>query len=124
MLKRLLILALTLCAFPAFADTTATITWTATTQYEGGETIPSGKVVMYKVYRGPRGQAKSLITQTINTGTVVFSQPLGEQCYQVTATVDGVESRASNESCKIMRMPGPTDGSIEAPTDGSIEYLP
>lgn len=84
--------------------------------------IPSDAVITYRIYRLTNGIMTGLSNTTTGTGIKLLNQPRGNQCYSVSATVNGVESvLASPMKCKMVRFPGPTDGGIERPTDGGIE---
>lgn len=104
--------------------TVACLTWVAPTTYTNGAPIPAGKVITYTVYRGTAANAitERIGTTTALTMTVPNNRNRTEtQFFNVTATVDSVESDRSNSASKLVRAPGPTDGRIESPSDGAIE---
>lgn len=105
---------------PACPANVACINWTAVTQ-NTDNTAVSGPI-RYRVHR-QNGAQWIQLTEVSQVGVTLTGLPLGEQCFAVTA-VDALdrESDRSNVSCKTLKVPAPTDGSIEAPTDGSIEY--
>lgn len=112
------------CAGAALAQDTsgprvALLWWTAPTLMDDGSAIAGA--LSYRVYRGPKGAPKSFVAQTSALTIRLERQPLGEQCYALTAVLGTLESMRTNEVCKTMRLDPPTDGSIERPTDGSIE---
>lgn len=92
------ILALLLLPLSAFAGT-ATLTWTAPTTNTDGSAIAGA--ITYRVYGALQGQAKTLIGTGVSP-YVHNAVPVGTYCYQVTATVGGVESARSTESCKVI----------------------
>jgi hypothetical protein len=101
--------------------TEACLSWRAPTRYTDGTSIPAGTAITYRIYRQTNGIMTGLSNTTSSTSIKLISQPRGEQCYAVTANIGGSESVISNIGCKLIRSPGPTDGSIERPTDGGIE---
>ena len=99
----------------------ACLSWGRPLQYIDGTAIPATVEITYRVYRRTNGIMTALANTTTGTAIKLINQPRGEQCYAVTAIIGGNESALSNMSCKFIRFPGPTDGSIERPTDGGIE---
>ena len=91
------------------------VEWTVASTYTDGSAI--SRPVTYQVLRNGVP-----VTTTALVSITLVKEPLGRQCYRVVAIVDNVHSAQSNESCKHIRSPAPTDGSIEAPSDGSIEF--
>lgn len=110
-------------ACPAVVPTTtACVQWLAPTKWS--DETPITTPISYNVWRLSTTvpATVTLIKQTSATDSGVLpAQPRGKQCYIVTAVVLGVESTPSNQGCKKIGFPGPTDGKIEGPTDGSIE---
>lgn len=103
---------------PAAAPVGSTaLSWTPPTQFTDNTLIPVGTTITYRVYRDG-----VFVTQTTNRTQQLVTEPTGPRCYHVTANIVGYgESTASVQACKTVRIPGPTEGSIEAPTDGGIE---
>lgn len=89
---------------------TATITFSAPTQYTDGSSIAAGTTITYRLYQGEKGQAKvqaatlTATATTVNTGLAAGK----EYCWEVTAVINGVESAHSNEACKAFAFPTPT----------------
>jgi hypothetical protein len=106
--KRLILAALLLAAFPAIAQTprTATISFVRPAEYVDGTPIASTVAVSYKVFQGARGATKTLVGTITATDTTITSglQP-GETCWQVSVVANGVESALSNEACKAFEFP-------------------
>lgn len=103
--------------------------WTVS-EFHTGEPLPPR--VIYKVYGGPRGFPKHELTSVLNqTSVKINNQPLGEFCYEVTASArefeptpeewaienfepaNDFESPPSPENCHFNRAPAPTDGALE-----------
>lgn len=109
---------------PSCPATAACLSWTAPTQYTDGSAIPAGKVITYTVYRGVAANA---VNERIGTTTALNMvvnnnrRTTETQFFNVTASVDAVESERSGTASKLVRAPGPTEGRIEGPTDGAIE---
>jgi hypothetical protein len=99
---------------PKIDDYSAHVCWNVTTQMIDGSTIPSSTVVTYTVYSGSNGTVGASPIATTTALELVFSNlTKGEHCYAVTASIPGFPpSLLSNVSCKTIRDPGPTDGSI------------
>lgn len=101
-MKRLFLFSLVLLAGVVSAQTPrqALLTWTPVTTTVDGDAV-SGPV-SYKVYQGPKGGTKSVV-QTLSALTVTINLPVGETCFQVSAstTVNG-ESALSAEGCKSL----------------------
>jgi len=99
----------------------ACIAWAAPTQ--NTDNSPITHPLRYRLYRNV-GAAAVVVSDTTSLNADIAGLPLGQQCFYATAidTVSGYESDPSNTTCKTLRLPAPTDGSIEAPTDGSIEF--
>lgn len=113
---RPLLLALLLVATAASAADSgprnARLTWTAPAQYTDGK--PITEALTYRAYRRADGsQQRVLVWEGSVTEVLLTDQPLGRQCYVVTAVGSGGESEPSAEGCKFMRLPPPTDGSVE-----------
>lgn len=85
---------------------TATITFTAPTQYVDGTAIAADTVITYNVYQGARGAQKAQVATITATATTINTglQP-GETCWQVAAVAHGVESELSDEGCKTFSWP-------------------
>lgn len=99
------------------------ITWTAPSLNTDTPPTPIVLPISYNVWQ-QSGSTWVLITTTKVVALQIKGLPLGAQCFRVTAFYDAsrIESTPSLSACKTLRLPAPTDGSIEAPTDGSIEY--
>lgn len=105
----LLLLALVSTVALAQTPRTATITFTAPTEYTDGAAITSGTAISYRVFQGTKGStSKTLVGTITSTSTTINSglQP-GETCWQVKTVINGVESVASNEACKTFAFPTP-----------------
>lgn len=102
---------------------TARLSWTAPTTdiYDRPLTVP----LRYRVYRRPQtaGAPRTLVQETSDTTLTLVKQPLGTQCYAVTAVAGSDESQPSAEGCKLMTsdLSPPRQGTIERPTRGSID---
>lgn len=100
----------------AYAQTPAnvpvSVSWDAPTQFTDGAAIAG--TVTYKVYAGARGAANKALWITTTTRTASGNQPPGT-CFNVTATVDGIESDRSIEAC-LGRKPAPPGGLIVTTT--------
>ncbi len=96
------------------------VQWVAPTTFT--DTTPINHPLRYRVYRkiGTNYQSPSDVTAL---GATFTGLPLGQQCFGVTAvdTVTLTESAIADVGCKLLKLPAPSDGSIEAPTNGSIE---
>ena len=85
---------------------TATLTWTAPTQYTNGTAITAP--ITYRVYRGNCGAAKTLLASPSAATYVDSTAPDGSNLgYAVTAVVAGVESAQTAEVCKAFPLPVP-----------------
>jgi uncharacterized cupredoxin-like copper-binding protein len=107
----LLVIACSMAAFVASAQTTrtATITFTRPTKYVDGTDIAAATVITYSVYQGTKGSTNKVkVGEITSTATTVTSglQP-GEVCFQISATANGVEGAKSNEACKTFAHPAP-----------------
>lgn len=91
------------------------------TKNTDGTTLPASTSLIYKVYRGESGKPKVFIAQSAALTFCIPKQPAGIQCYELTAVDATGESPHTNQACKIVRFPGPSDGKIESPSDGAIE---
>lgn len=100
----------------------AVLTWEQPTKNVDGTNITGRRT--YMVYRRA-GQTGAFTPVAVapeeSTTLTLTAEPLGEQCYAITTLVYGSESDLSNAACKVVRLPAPSDGRIEAPTDGAIE---
>jgi hypothetical protein len=101
------------------------VSWPAVTQMTDGSTIPSSAVITYVIFHStsPTGTFTQLDTTTA-LAKIYTSLPFGPHCFRVATSIDGGASMGalSGVACKTTaRIPGPTQGSIEAPSDGSIE---
>ena len=110
-------------AAPASGPREALLSWQAPTKMTDNSNIPAGATLSYRVYHGTsRTICGTTVLTTVTTLQVLLTnQPLGLQCYCVTALLNGSESTPAGPGCKTMRLPAPTEGAIEAPTEGSIE---
>lgn len=102
------------CPEPPYPSTDACLSWTAPTQNTDGSPITG--LLAYRVYRDG-----VYMTTTTALFLDMKMQPPGNRCYFVTAVVGSMESAPSATNCKLIRLPAPTNGSIEAPTEGSFE---
>lgn len=100
----------------------ACLSWTTATRYidDSPITVP----VLNRVYGGLEGQPPRILAETMASQVKLTDLSPGSNCFFIRTVVADRESTNSNISCKTIRSPGPTDGSIEAPTDGSIEPAP
>jgi hypothetical protein len=99
------LLAMMLLPLSAFAGT-ATLTWTAPTQYTNGTAIAAP--ITYRVYRGNCGAAKTLLASPAAATYVDSTAPNGSNLgYTVSAVVAGVESAQTTEMCKVFPLPVP-----------------
>lgn len=99
----------------------ACVEWKASVDWTDGTPFSQGTVVTYTVYLVTSPTTGTVIATTTQLFKMTPVLPAGKKCFVVSATVNGVESDHSNEGCKVIRFPGPTDGKIEGPTDGAIE---
>jgi hypothetical protein len=102
----------------------ALLSWTRPTQYVNGTTLPASRPLKYRIYRGTSPTSCSGFSMLVETSALqllLTNQPLGRQCYCVTAVDVMDESLRTGPGCKTMRLSAPTEGSIEKPTEGSIE---
>lgn len=95
------------------------VSWDEVTQ--NTDNTPARIPLKYRVYR-LLGESMTRLAETTLLTTVLVDEPLGLQCYVVTAVDSlGLESAPSDPACKTVRSEGPTDGRFEGPTDGSFE---
>lgn len=106
-------LLLPLIAAPAFA-TDVQIACAAPTKFTDGTTITGA--ITYKFYGAMQGQPKVLLNATARTScaNTWASAPTGNVCADVTASVGGIESAHSAESC--IAVAAPTPNAPGAPT--------
>lgn len=125
-MKRIAILLLALLGVPAVMAGTATLTWTAPTQYTDGSPIGTAPIT-YRVYGGVQGQTKTLIA-TVSALTYQHTgAPDGvTYCYQLTAVVNSQESARSTEGCKVMPplVPNPPTGLQVVQVITGMEWSP
>lgn len=92
-----LLISSLICGAALAAD--ATLTWMpVTTDVSGNATTVTG----YKVYKGPQGAAKTVVT-TVNGSTVSYvdtNLQVGTTCYVVSAVNAVGEGDPSAEGCK------------------------
>jgi hypothetical protein len=104
----LLVIACSMLAFVASAQTTrtATIAFARPAKYVDGTDIAAATAITYNVFQGAKGGTKVKVGEITGTSTTVNSglQP-GEVCFQISATANGVESARSNEACKSFAFP-------------------
>jgi hypothetical protein len=74
----------------------ATLSWTAPVKFTDGSNI--SKPITYSIYNRA-GRIQSNITAT---SFFIGGAPADQNCWRVTATVDGVESAKSVEACKSL----------------------
>jgi hypothetical protein len=95
---------------------TAVTSWTAPTTYTDGAAIPSGTKISYTLYEGAGSSgscASAQISTVVASGITTLSYTLpaataaGTYCYDVTATVNGVASKASNVVAEVVSAPVP-----------------
>lgn len=112
---RIWMLALLLAVPSAFAGT-ATITWNAPTTNVDGTAITAP--ITYKVYGAQQGTTKALLGAATAL-TFTHTPPGGATwCYDVTASVGGLESAHSAEGCKMIPASPPN-----APTNVTIAVV-
>jgi hypothetical protein len=103
----------------ACPNTIACVDFTPPTTYEGGAPIPAVKIAQMTchIWAALQGSTKRdvAVLPCANRTASLTGLPTGMNCFQVTAQLDGVMSAPSNESCKRIRAPAPTDGAIEDP---------
>lgn len=102
----------------------ACVTWTAPATNTDTTPIAAAQLPLtFHVYRQVSPTAWQDIWVTPDTTAIIPGLALGQQCFAITAMDQkGAESLISISKCKTLRLPAPSDGSIEAPTDGSIEF--
>jgi hypothetical protein len=88
---------------------TATITFSAPTEYTDGTSIATGAAISYRVYQGARTGTKTQVGTITSTSTTINSglQAGQEYCWEVTAVINGQESARSNQACKAFAFPTP-----------------
>lgn len=97
------------------------VSWSASTKFSDGSAFPPNTVVVYRVWLMVNGKANRLLHRTESPLRAdIKDLALGNRCVAVEADAAGGAS-LSNIVCKTLRLPAPTEGSIEAPTEGSIE---
>lgn len=104
-MKRALFFLLSLLSMGSLAQVeaanTGTITFTGTTQFTDGTTIPATATKTYDLYQGIKGGAKVRVGSFTSGGSITTGLLTGnEYCWDVVAIVNGVESAHSNEGCK------------------------
>lgn len=113
-MRTIFILALLLAASEAVGETCpdcADVSWTPSTVMTNGAAITGA--VTYTLSRvSATGTGKVLYSGPLLAFTA-RNEPVGTQCYVVTATVADVVSVASNQACKKLRLDAPTDGALE-----------
>lgn len=111
-------------AQPSSGPRAALLVWQAPTKFVNETDIPGSPPIQYRVYRGISETACGAQLQYTEALTMLLdNQPLGKQCYCVSAVwvPTAEESEKTGPSCKTMRIAAPTEGAIEKPSDGSIE---
>lgn len=98
-------------SLPVFAITvsapatgTATLSWTAPTQYTDGSALPAGQLAGYRVYRGSTPTSLTRFHDVEGAGVTTYvarDLPAGDHCFAVTAvTLANVESTLVTPGCK------------------------
>lgn len=85
------------------------IHWAAVTTMNDGSPIPSGVSVSYNLYGGhsPTGPWSAPI-QILGTSTVRYGVSVGDDCYYVTAVVNGKESLPTQPGCVTVTAQAPS----------------
>jgi hypothetical protein len=118
-MKRILILAALALPLAAVAQpvNTATITFSAPTQRVDGTPIEGA--LSYKLYQGPKGAPKAVVSTITTTSATVTTGLLSgrEYCWQVAAfetvaSTAGPDSELSNEGCKRFPLAPPAPVTI------------
>lgn len=92
----------------------ARLSWTAPATYTDGR--PIAETLTYRAYRRADGsQQRVLVWEGSGTEVLLTAQPLGRQCYVVTAVGAGGESAPSAEACKLIRLDTPGNARFEQP---------
>jgi hypothetical protein len=96
----------------------ACLTWTQPTKYTDDTDISAADLLLmrYNVYRNDR-----LVSETIYKTAYMCNEPTGTNTYHVTAKLNDEESLPSAKGTKLITLPPPSDGAIEAPTESAIE---
>jgi hypothetical protein len=114
-------------ACPVVPSNVACVQWQPSAGWTNNTPFAPGTVVTYTVWLVSTTTATSVATTT-GTDATIHGLKSGNRCFVVTASALPLPdptyknpSVDSNQSCKQIRFPGPTDGKIEGPTDGAIE---
>lgn len=99
----------------------ACVAWRAAPGWSDGTPFAAGTQVSYNVYSQMGNQVPVLRGTTQGLEIRIVGLPPGRHFFFIRTVVGLVESLNSNIAEKMIRFPGPTDGSIEAPRDGAIE---
>lgn len=89
---------------------TASLSWTAPTQYEDGTPLPTSEIQSYKIYYGTASKVySSSISVTPTTLSYVVSNLSNGTYYFAITTVatNGAESAYSNEATKLVQTKRP-----------------
>ncbi len=111
-MKHVLLALVALMSCPCFAANQAVLSWGAVTKDADGNALTG---VTYNVYQAAQGSTKTKVQTGVAaaTFTVTSGLPNGTtQCFQVSASANGVEGALSNEACKTFPFREPA-----APTD-------
>lgn len=83
----------------------AVLTWTAVTTDTDGNALTG---VTYSVYQGPKTTGKQKVATLLTSLTyTAVALPVGETCWRVSATANGIEGAASAEVCKTFSPSAP-----------------
>lgn len=101
------------------------ISWRPSPGWDDNTSYAAGTKVDYTVFRYDATRNTSVPVKTTQALEVMLTaEPRGQQCYFLSAKVDGLQSVFVPKHpgyCVLVRPKAPTDGAIEAPTDGAIE---
>lgn len=90
-------------AFAQAAPPSATLAWTAPTQYSDGTAIPSSVVITYNIYQGTSASTLTKVTSGVTTLTSTVTAGLSDGVtyyFAVTAVAGGLEGAQSNVASK------------------------
>lgn len=87
------------------SGSTVTLSWVAPATYTTGAAIPAGTAITYTVYGALCGSPKQVVGTSTTTSSVRTNVNPGTQCWQVTATIAGLESAQSNEASAVINPP-------------------
>ena len=103
----------------AYAAGTATVTWTAPTQYVDGTALPASDIAVFTVYHGtaPGNYTEKVTVLGTAAKTYAYSSlPTGTHYFTVTATTiaakGGLESAYAPEASKVISAVAPGTCSV------------